>query len=236
MTVLSCTDLDAGYDGVPVVRKMNLSVEAGEVVALLGPNGAGKTSLLLTFSGILRPLGGSIGLLGRAAGGVAPEKLARLGLAHVPDDRALFGDLSTIDNLRISARSGGITEEEVFDMFPSLHKRRHLAAMQLSGGEQQMLTLSRALMQNPQVLMVDEMSMGLAPTVVQSLLPVLRRVADERGVGVLMVEQHVHMAMAIADRAYVLNHGSLVLEGDARALRAAPERLEAAYLGRTSVG
>lgn len=229
--VLECRGLFAGYDDVAVVRDLDLHVAAGEVVALCGPNGGGKTTVLLTFSGLLRPLKGSVLLFGEDTSGVAPERLARRGLGHVPDDRCLFTGLSTVDNLRIAAKEGGLSVEEAFEMFPVLLARRNVAAGQLSGGEQQMLVLCRALAQNPKVLMVDEMSMGLAPTIVQTLLPVLRRVADEHQTGVLMVEQHVQMSLNIADRAYVLSHGTLVMSGEAETLRSDPDLLQQAYFG-----
>ena len=229
--VLECRGLSAGYDDVAVVRELDLHVAAGEVVALCGPNGGGKTTVLLTVSGLLRPLKGSIFLFGEDTAGVAPERLARRGLGHVPDDRCLFTGLTIADNLKIAAKEGGLSVDQAFEMFPALQARRNLAAGQLSGGEQQMLVLCRALAQNPKVLMVDEMSMGLAPTIVQKLLPVLRRVADENHTGVLMVEQHVQMSLDIADRAYVLSHGSLVMSGAAATLKDDPNLLQQAYLG-----
>jgi branched-chain amino acid transport system ATP-binding protein len=234
MPALSCDGLSAGYDDVAVVRDLDLTVDAGEVVALCGPNGAGKTTLLLTLSGLLRPLKGSVRFFGEDIAGVAPERLARMGMGHVPDDRCLFTGLSTLDNLKVATRPGGLTVDEAFALFPTLAARSRLAASQLSGGEQQMLVLCRALANSPRVLMVDEMSMGLAPAIIQTLLPVLKEVADRRHVAVLMVEQHVHLALSIADRAYVMSHGRMVLTGSARDLSSDPDLLHRAYLGEVA--
>ena len=232
--ILSCQDLDAGYaGGRPVLRGFGMSLEPGEVVALLGPNGAGKTTLLLTLSGLLPSLAGNVELLGKRLPGGQPRQASRQGLVLVPDDRSLFSGLSTRDNLILAGRKRGVTLDAVLDYFPPLTKRLNVAAGQLSGGEQQMLAIGRALMQDPKVLLIDELSMGLAPVIVEALLPVVRQVATDTGAAVLFVEQHVRMALDVADRAVVLAHGETVLEGAAVALAADPEMLERAYLGET---
>ncbi len=224
--------LTAGYDGTAVIRNVDLHVEPGEIVALLGPNGAGKTTTLLAISGILSPMAGTIRVLGDRVSSHRPHLGARRGLAHVPEDRALFSGLSTLDNLRLGNRDRSGDLDATLDRFPALRGLLNRRAGLLSGGEQQMLALARALISRPRALMVDEMSMGLAPIVVEQLLPVLRRIADEHGTGILLVEQHVHMALEIADRAYVLNHGELALHGRADELVDQLDRLEASYLGQ----
>ncbi len=233
--LVSVKDLSAGYGGVPVVRDLNLHIAPGEVVALLGPNGAGKTTTLLTISGLLRPVGGSITVLGSPVLGGRAYRTARLGLAHVAEDRSLFFDLTVTENLRLGLtgdRSGrAAAMDRAMELFPALQPLRKRRAGLLSGGEQQMLAMARALASEPKVLLVDEMSMGLAPIIVERMMPVVRRIADELGTGVLIVEQHVHMALSIADRGYVLNHGNLVLEGPASELMARRDLLEASYLG-----
>lgn len=228
-------DLAAGYGGVPVVRGLNLNVKPGEVVALLGPNGAGKTTTLLTISGILRPLGGSVDVLGEPVLGGKAYKVARRGLAHVAEDRSLFFDLTVNENIRLGLSGKSAERKQAFelamDMFPALAPLRTRRAGLLSGGEQQMLAMARALVSKPKMLLVDEMSLGLAPIIVERLLPIVRRIADETNAGVLIVEQHVGMALGVADRAYVLNHGQLVMEGTATDLLARRDLLEKSYLG-----
>jgi branched-chain amino acid transport system ATP-binding protein len=270
--LLRVEGLVAGYDGVPVVHGVDLLVRPGEVVALLGPNGAGKTTTLLTISGVLAPLGGCIELFGEqlraGARRVRPAEVtrrAKAGLAHVPEDRGLFLDLTVAENLRVgrrrsrrgrpssrAARAGvGATASDgragpgggegddappldVLELFPALGALLDRRAGLLSGGEQQMLALARALVGRPRLLMVDEMSLGLAPIIVQQLLPVLRAVADRTGAGVLVVEQHVPLVLSIADRAAVLTRGRVTAMGTAAELAQRPELIEAGYFGATA--
>ena len=232
--LLEVRDLRAGYGRSVVVRDLSLTVERGQVVALLGPNGAGKTTTLMTVAGLVPALGGAVHLLGRPVEGRAPHRNARRGLGYVAEDRALFGGLSVRDNLRLAARDGfaaGAAVAEAEEWFPALAPLADRRAGLLSGGEQQMLAVARALAGRPQLLIIDEMSLGLAPRIVDQLAGVIRRVADERGIGVLLVEQHVPVALAVADAAVVLVHGEVVARGTAADLAGSPDLLQASYLG-----
>ena len=228
--LLTCDGVAAGY-AKPVVRGFDLTLRPGEVAALLGPNGAGKTTLLLTLAGLLPRLDGSISLGGQQVRNGRARAVARMGLVLVPDDRSLFTQLTVRDNLTLARRRRGSTLDQVLDFFPALGKRLKVAAGMLSGGEQQMLALGRAMIQDPRVLLIDELSMGLAPVIVEELLPVVRRIADGMGTSVVLVEQHVRLALEVADRAVVLVHGETVLNESAATLAADLGRLERAYLG-----
>jgi ABC-type branched-subunit amino acid transport system ATPase component len=237
--VLALRGLVAGHDGVAVVHGIDLSVHAGEVVVLLGANGAGKSTTLLTASGLLPVLGGEVVVAGAVVGSAGRRRslgraaaLARDGLVHVPEDRGLFIDLTVGEHLRLTRRSDrSPTTREVFDRFPALAALQGRRAGLLSGGEQQMLALARAFLAGPKVLLVDELSLGLAPMVVRSLLPLLREMADHQGIGVLLVEQHVRLALDAADRAVLIRRGRITLEGTAAELRGQLEAVEAGYLG-----
>lgn len=231
--LLELRELDVGYDSLVVARGIDLSVRAGEVVAILGPNGAGKTSLLLTMAGFLPALAGTMEIDGAPIKRRSPQRMNELGVVLVPDSRALFTQLTTTENLRLASRSRGPSIDDVLGLFPALTHRAKVRAGQLSGGEQQMLALARSLVQGPRVLLIDEMSMGLAPVIVEQLEPIVRRVAEETGAAVVIVEQHVRLALDVADRAVVLVHGDLVLEDSAERLKANPLALEEAYLGRS---
>jgi branched-chain amino acid transport system ATP-binding protein len=237
--------LRAGYDGIEVVHDVSFEVAAGEVVALLGANGAGKTTTLLAISGLAQRIGGTIEVLGqpvverRRANASAVWKLARTGVAHVPEDRGLFYDLTAAENLRLGRprrreRAESVPDEELFSWFPALTKVLDRKAGLLSGGEQQMLAIARAVVSRPRLLLIDEMSLGLAPIIVEQLLPVLRTIADETGAGIILVEQHVGLVLTIADRAVLLRQGGVVFAGTAAELDAQPELLEAGYLGTSS--
>ena len=231
MSLLTISQMSTGYNGVSVVRDLNLHVDEGEVVALLGPNGAGKTTTLLTTSALNPIMTGDIKVFGKSIKGRRPHLVARDGLAHVPEDRSLFFQLTVRENLRLKASRGSAALNEVLGYFPALEPLMDRRAGLLSGGEQQMLAVARALTVKPKLLMVDEMSLGLAPIIVERLLPVLRDIASKNGTGILLVEQHVHLALEVADRAYVLSHGSLVMEGSAAHLRDNGHLLESSYLG-----
>jgi branched-chain amino acid transport system ATP-binding protein len=233
--MLELKNVTAGYFGIPAVREISLQVGAGEVVALLGPNGAGKTTTLSTVAGLLNPISGDVLFDGAPIGGRAPERLVRQGLTLIPEDRALFFDLTSRENLRLAKRGESMEESEIIEMLPELEKCLDRKAGVLSGGEQQMLTLARGLMGRPRLLMVDEMSLGLAPVIVERLMPVLRRIADDFGTAVLFVEQHVQQALELAERAYVMVNGQIVLQGTAEELGSHRELLEASYLGERAV-
>jgi branched-chain amino acid transport system ATP-binding protein len=239
--LLSVRDLHAGYGDLTVVHGIDLTVEPGEVVALLGANGAGKTTTLLAISGLVSRHGGVVEVLGttvpprRRVSSAAVWRQARRGVAHVPEDRGLFFDLTAAENLRLGRVRGrpSLTTDEVLDRLPALRRVLDRKAGLLSGGEQQMLALARAMISRPRLLLVDEMSLGLAPLVVEQLLPILRSIADdpEHPTGVLVVEQHVSLVLSIADRGHLMRQGHIAHSGTAAELQADAAAIEASYLG-----
>ena len=227
---LEARGLAAGYDGRAVVHDLDLHVDPGELVALLGRNGAGKTTTMLALAGYLPPLRGTVELFGRGVDARHPERAARRGLGFVPQGRALAHELSARENLRLAARGRSGRVDAALELLPELVPVLDRRTALLSGGEQQMLAIGRALASSPRALAVDELSIGLAPVMLQRVLDVVRGLAD-RGVAVLVVEQHVASVLAVADRAYVLRRGRLVFTGTARELAGSPGVLEAGYLG-----
>jgi branched-chain amino acid transport system ATP-binding protein len=229
--VLDVRGLSAGHGSVTVVRNLDLALAAGQVLALLGPNGAGKTTLMTTLAGLLPRKAGEVSVAGKAMPKGRPGFANKSGIVLVPDDRALFTTLTVRENLQIARKPGGPGIDAMMELFPALGKRLKVRAGALSGGEQQMLAVARGLVQAPRVLLIDEMSMGLAPVIVADLLPVVRRIADETKAVVILVEQHIRLALEIADQAMVMVHGDVQLSGLASELAADTARLEAAYLG-----
>jgi branched-chain amino acid transport system ATP-binding protein len=222
--LLEARGLVAGYGDLAAVREIDLEVNAGEVVALLGPNGAGKTTTLGTLAGALPMLDGEVRWKGTPTTDPL-HKRARAGLAYVPEERSVFMDLTTIENLKV----GDGDPARALELFPELQSHLKRKAGLLSGGQQQMLTLARALAQDPDVLLCDEISLGLAPVIVPRLLGAVREAAS-RGVGVLMVEQHARVALDSADRVYVLRRGRIALEGTTDEVRGRLDEIEEHYL------
>jgi ABC-type branched-subunit amino acid transport system ATPase component len=233
--LLAVEGLSAGYDEAAVIRGLDLTVGAGEVVGLLGANGAGKTTTLRAISGLIRPMQGRIRFGGLDLAGVSPTQRARRGIVHVPEGRGIFYGLTVAEHFRLGFRGERPDEEAAYAHFPKLEQLRARRVGLLSGGEQQMLAVGRALARKPRLLLLDELSLGLAPVIVESLLPVVREYAQQSGCGVLLVEQHVQLALEVADRGYVLSHGEIVLHERVEALRADRQLLVASYLGEQQV-
>ena len=222
--VLATENLSAGYFGHPVVSNININVRPGEVVALLGPNGAGKTTTLRALAGEIAPISGTITVSGKQTRSPLYAR-TRDGIAFVPEERSVFMNLSALENIRV----GRCSVEDVLALFSELRPLLRRKAGLLSGGEQQMLTLARALARKPKLLLADELSLGLAPMVVARLLKAVRQVADEQNVGAILVEQHVNRVLQIADRVYVMRAGQIILTGTVAEVAG---QLEDVYLGR----
>ena len=238
--MLTVSGVSAGYGRVPVLHDVALSVGPCEIVALLGPNGAGKTTLLRVIAGELRPSSGSVHFAGRELVGLRPEQVVTAGVALVPEGRRMFAGLTVRENLLLGAYSRRRADLEpeidrIYGLFPPLAQRAEQAAGRLSGGEQQMVAIGRALMGRPRLLMIDELSQGLAPTIVDGLIDLLPALARE-GTAILLVEQDVEAALEVAGRGYVLELGSIVGEGPAAALRDDPSLTEAYLGGRGQAG
>ena len=229
--VLTLDGLTAGYNGSPVLRDVSLTVRPGEVVALLGANGAGKTTTLRTMVGALKPMRGRVLFGGDDLVGQAVAARARQGVAHVPEGRGVFFSLTVAEHFKLRCRGERMDSAAAYRYFPALAELTGRRAGLLSGGEQQQLAVGRALARQPKLLLIDELSLGLAPIIVERLMPVVRTYAEESGCGVLLVEQHVDLALAVADRGYVLLHGEIAASGDSAELRANPEIVLSSYLG-----
>ncbi|ADU50769.1 amino acid/amide ABC transporter ATP-binding protein 2, HAAT family [Thermaerobacter marianensis DSM 12885] len=233
--MLRVDDLHVFYGPIHALKGVSLAVEEGEIVTLIGANGAGKTTLLRAISGLTPPRRGTIHFQGRSLLRRLPEDIVRLGVSHVPEGRRIFANLTVQENLELGAFLRNDRAElardlqRVFDLFPRLRERLHQLAGTLSGGEQQMLAIGRALMARPRLLLLDEPSLGLAPLLVRTIFDVIREI-NGQGTTILLVEQNAHMALSVAHRAYVLETGRIVLEGPAEALRQS-EAIRAAYLG-----
>ena len=232
--MLQVKDLNVYYGPIHAVKGVSFSVKEGEIVTLIGANGAGKSTTLKTISGLMRSRSGSIEFMGKSISNTAPHKIVQLGIAHVPEGRRIFTRMSVEENLDMGAYTAPAGDleadkEQVFEQFPRLKERRRQVAGTLSGGEQQMLAMGRALMSHPKLLMLDEPSMGLAPILVEQVFDIIQQL-HETGTTILLVEQNAEMALSIADRAYVLETGSVTLSGTGKALSESASVREA-YLG-----
>ncbi|HEY6138245.1 MAG TPA: ABC transporter ATP-binding protein [Thermoanaerobaculia bacterium] len=232
--LLAVHDLEVSYGAIAALHGISLDVEKGEIVTLIGANGAGKTTTLRTISGLLKPRRGTVTYAGRTITGVKPHAITAMGVSHVPEGRGIFANLTVNDNLELGAylrkdKVSAAEYERIFTLFPVLKERIKQNAGTLSGGEQQMLAISRALMSKPQVLLLDEPSLGLAPQMVQAIFGVIREINAE-GTTILLVEQNAHMALMTAHRGYVMETGRIVLHDTTKALLAS-DRIKKAYLG-----
>lgn len=237
--MLLVEDLTAGYGPVDVLRGISLHVAHGEIVAVVGPNGAGKSTLLKTLVGLVEPRRGTVYFAGKTIKGLPPERILARGLALVPEGRGIFAGLSVLENLKVGAYLEGDQQQiekrldYIYGRFPVLSRRKLQSAITLSGGEQQQLAIARALMSGPQMLMLDEPSLGLAPNLVHSVMELLTELRQE-GLTVLLVEQNIQQALAVSDRVYVMASGAVQLEGRSRELRERGLELEKTYLGGTA--
>lgn len=239
--MLRVKNVNTYYGKVHALKNVSLHLSEGEIVALIGANGAGKTTMLNTLSGVIPPTGGTIQFLGQPVAGLAPDRIVKIGISQVPEGRQVFKGLTVADNLEMGAylrfRSREAREQirrdmgRIYELFPRLDERRKQMAGTLSGGEQQMLAIGRALMAKPRLLLLDEPSMGLAPLVVQEIFAVIERLRQDEGATVLLVEQNARAALKMADRGYVLETGKVILEGTASELLENKE-VQRAYLGK----
>ncbi|MDD3472137.1 MAG: ABC transporter ATP-binding protein [Syntrophaceae bacterium] len=233
--ILKVSNLHSGYDGVPVVFGISLEIMPGELVAIVGANGAGKTTTMKTISGLIHPLSGNISFLGQDVSNLSAHEILKLGISYVPEGRRIFGKLSVRQNMYLGAYTEKSQTEvsrrmdELFEIFPVLRKRAKQVAETLSGGEQQMLAIARGLISKPKLLMLDEMSLGLMPSMVEKMMETVKAV-NEAGATVLLVEQMVQEALEIADRGYVIQNGKIILSGQADELLNS-EQVRKAYLG-----
>jgi branched-chain amino acid transport system ATP-binding protein len=230
-TVLELDGLAAGYAGNAVVRDLNLTVRRGEIVALLGSNGAGKTTTLRAISGLIRPMRGAVLFDGQNISEMSATDRSRRGLAMLPEGRGIFHGLTVGDHFRLGYGGAPIDPAEVYAYFPRLEQLRNRRVGLLSGGEQQMLAVARVLVSRRRLILFDELSLGLAPVILDTLFPILRRFSTENGVALLIVEQFVERALGVADHAYVLSHGTMTLQGSAEELKRDRNLLKASYLG-----
>ncbi len=236
MDILDVNDLNVYYGGIHAIKNISFNIKKGEIVSLIGANGAGKTSTLHAISGLVPIKSGEISLNGENVTNIEAHKLVSLGMAHVPEGRRIFTELTVLENLEMGAYTRNDTEQikedinHMFTLFPRLAERKKQLAGTMSGGEQQMLAMARALMSSPSLLLLDEPSMGLAPLLVQEIFNIIERINKEENVTVLLVEQNANMALSIADRGYVLETGKIILEGTGKELLSNPE-IKKAYLG-----
>ena len=234
--MLELRGVNVFYGAVQALREVSLRVDEGEIVTLIGANGAGKSTTLMAMSGIVPPRRGEILFAGRPIHGLAPDRIVRLGLCQVPEGRRIFPELTVAENLDMGAflrrdRQGIERDrQELYELFPILHQRRHQPGGNLSGGEQQMLAISRALMARPRLLLLDEPSMGLAPLITRQIFEIIKTINRERNTTVFLVEQNANLALQTADRGYVLENGRIALQGQAEALLN-DENVQKAYLG-----
>lgn len=233
--MLKVNGIDVFYGNIHALKGLSLEINEGEIVTLIGANGAGKSTLLKTLSGLLKPKSGTIEYLGSSISGKAPQAIVKSGISHVPEGRRVFANMSVEENLELGAYlrkdSAGIRKDiqSVYELFPRLQERRKQLSGTLSGGEQQMLAMGRAIMAKPKLLLLDEPSMGLAPLMVKTIFQIVEKI-NQDGTTILLVEQNANMALSVADRAYVIETGRIEISGTAAELQAS-EEIKKAYLG-----
>lgn len=235
---LDVRDVTAGYGGLAAVRSVSFSCSPGSVLAMIGPNGAGKSTTLNTIAGLVRAMDGKVTLGGQVITGLPPHQVARRGVALIPSDRGVFPNLTVVEHLRLAERSSARhtssaevwSANDALSFFPSLQRRRATRAGSLSGGEQQMLAITKAVMLGPKVLLIDELSLGLAPKLVQDILKVIRQIVDRSRTAVVLVEQHYELGLAIADQCVVLSHGDVALKDSAQEVLKQRDKLASVYL------